>query len=76
MYVDEGKKVIDVGEVGNASTGDILYAGGVKINQNYDAIYNAFGDQRLFAAGSGEGSQKIHATSYYQKIKFDLADLD
>lgn len=69
MYTDKGKKIIDVGEVGNASTGDILYDGGVKINDNFDALYNAFSDQRLFAAGAGANSQKIHATSYYQKFR-------
>lgn len=69
MFVDKEKKqVIDVGEVGNASTGDILYAGGVKINQNFDAVYNAFGDQRLFGAGGGAQNQTIHATGYYQKL--------
>ena len=74
MYTDKGKKIIDVGEIGNASTGDILYDGGVKINDNFDAIYNAFADQRLFAAGGGALNQKIHATSYYQKIKFGDAN--
>ena len=29
MYTDKGKKIIDVGEIGNASTGEILYDGGV-----------------------------------------------
>lgn len=75
MYVDLGKKIVDIGEIGNASTGDILYDGGKKINDNFDAIYNAFADQRLFAAGSGANNQKIHATSYYQKVTWrDLSN--
>lgn len=63
----ETKKVIDVGEIGNASTGDILYDGGIKINKNFNSIYNAFGDQRLGNVNEGEESQLIHATGYYQK---------
>ena len=64
----ETKRVIDVGEVGNASTGDILYDGGVKINSNFNGIYNAFGDQRLGAIADGENLQTIYATGYYQKV--------
>lgn len=67
MYSQIAKQRVDIGEVGNASTGDILYDGGKKINENFDAIYNSFGDQRLFQAGMGVSNQKIHATSYYQK---------
>lgn len=63
----EPKKVIDVGEIGNASTGDILFDGGVKINFNFQSVYNAFGDQRLDAIANGENAQLIHATGYYQK---------
>lgn len=64
------KEVVNVGEIGNASTGDILYDGGVKINNNFSDIFNAFGDQRLFAAADGENTQIIHATGYYQKLSF------
>lgn len=63
------KKIVDTGEIGNASTGDILYDGGVKINQNFSAIFNAFGNQTLFETGDGENLQTIHATGYYQKGK-------
>lgn len=68
MFSQTAKQVIDVGEVGNASTGDILYDGGVKINDNFDAVYNAFGDQRLYSTSDGEASQKVYATGYYQKL--------
>lgn len=61
------KKVIDIGEIGNASTGDILYDGGIKVNKNFSSIYNAFGDQRLGNVNEGEESQLIHSTGYYQK---------
>lgn len=61
------KQRIDVGEIGNASTGDILFDGGEKINDVFDQTYNTFGDQRLFAAAQGTGRQYLHATGYYQK---------
>lgn len=66
-FTQEKKQIVDIGEIGNASTGDILYDGGKKINDNFDAVYNAFGDQRLYAAGKGENTQMIFATGYYQK---------
>lgn len=58
-----GKNVIDVGEIGNASTGDILFDGGRKINENSNQIYNTFGDQRL----ENSINQNLHATGYFQK---------
>lgn len=61
------KQHVDVGEIGNASTGDILYDGGVKINENFSALFNAFGDQRYFSANEGENLQVIHATGYFQR---------
>ncbi len=61
------KKRIDTGTVGNPSTGDILYDGGVKINDNFDSIYDAFADQRLKDVDHGVGRMVIHATGYYQK---------
>lgn len=69
MFIQEPKKLIDTGEIGNASTGDILFDGGNKINSDFNAIYNAFGDQRKMAVANGTGSdgQIIHATGYYQK---------
>lgn len=60
-----GKLLIDVGEIGNASTGDILYDGGVKLNTDLNNIYNTFGDQRLTDVYD---MQKLHATGYYQKV--------
>lgn len=68
MFEQTAKQVVDIGEIGNASTGDILYDGGAKINGNFDAVYNAFGDQRYYSAASGAGNQKIYATGYYQKL--------
>ena len=61
------KKRIDVGQVGNASTGDILFDGGEKINNGLDALYNTFGDYRMFAANNGVDNQVLHGTGYYQK---------
>lgn len=61
------KQRVDTGIIGNASSGDILYDGGVKLNSNMDAIYNAFGDQRMFVDGVATGNQTIHATGYFQK---------
>ncbi|QBO62298.1 putative baseplate wedge tail fiber connector [Escherichia phage vB_EcoM_G2248] len=61
------KKRIDTGTVGNPSTGDILYDGGNKINDNFDSIYDAFADQRLKEIDHGAGRMVIHATGYYQK---------
>lgn len=68
MFEQDPKKIVDTGIVGNASTGDILFDGGVKINSNFDAIYNAFGDQRFMTANRGEHNMLIHATGYYQKV--------
>lgn len=69
MFIQEPKKLIDTGEIGNASTGDILFDGGNKINSDINAIYNAFGDQRKMSVANGTGAdgQTIHATGYYQK---------
>lgn len=61
------KKRIDTGEVGNASTGDILFDGGNKINDVFDSLYDTFGDQRLNSVNNGVGRQTLHATGYYQK---------
>lgn len=71
MFNQEPKLLIDVGEIGNASTGDILFDGGEKINKNFNAIYNAFGDQRKMDVNEGQGptGQRIHATGYYQKAE-------
>lgn len=69
-FTQTPKEIVNVGEIGNASTGDILYDGGVKINKNFSDVFNAFGDQRLFAAAEGENTQIIHATGYYQKLSY------
>ncbi|BAQ23129.1 baseplate wedge tail fiber connector [Edwardsiella phage PEi26] len=68
MIAQDPKQLIDIGEIGNASTGDILYEGGKKLNENLNALYNTFGDQRLFVNDSGDKVQKLHATGYYQKL--------
>lgn len=67
MIAQDPKQLIDIGEIGNASTGDILYDGGKKLNENLNALYNTFGDQRLFVNDSGNKTQLLHATGYYQK---------
>lgn len=67
MIIQKAKQIVDTGQIGNASTGDILYDGGVKLNENFDAVYNTFGDQRKYSDDSGDGTQILHATGYYQK---------
>lgn len=67
--LQDTKKRIDVGVIGNPSTGDILYDGGVKLNAVIDALYNTFGDYRLYSSASeGADSQILYATGYYQKL--------
>ncbi|WJZ28053.1 baseplate wedge tail fiber protein connector [Serratia phage 92A1] len=62
------KTRIDTGVPGSPSTGDILYDGGNFLNENFNNVYNAFADQRLFSMGTdGAGHQVLHATGYYQK---------
>lgn len=68
MAYQTGKKLIDVGQIGNPSTGDPLYDGGVKLNEMVTNIYNAFGDVRLLTANNGVGTMLLHATGYYQKL--------
>ncbi|WWQ13033.1 baseplate wedge subunit [Morganella phage vB_Mm5] len=63
------KKLIDLGEIGNPSTGDYLFEGGGKINDVIENVYNAWGDQRLLKANNGIGQMIIHATGYYQKLE-------
>lgn len=64
------KQRIDTGEIGNANSGDILFDGGVKLNENLDALYNVFGDIRLYEQGEqGVGRQILHATGYYQHFE-------
>ncbi|UYD59699.1 baseplate protein [Aeromonas phage avDM5] len=67
--LQDTKKRVDVGVIGNPSTGDILYDGGVKLNTVIDALYNTFGDYRLYSSASeGADSQILHATGFYQKL--------
>lgn len=62
------KQLIDTGVKGNSSTGDILYDGGEKLNSNMTAIWNVFGDQRLYdETVQGVDKQILHATGYFQK---------
>lgn len=68
LFNDPGKQKVDRGQIGDAATGDILYDGAGKINSNFDAIYNAFGDQRLYNLGVEVNAQKIHGTGYAQKV--------
>ena len=68
MAYQTAKKLIDVGEIGNPSTGDPLYDGGVKLNEMITNVYNAFGDVRMLSANEGVGNMVIHATGYYQKL--------
>lgn len=68
MAYQTGKKLIDVGQVGNPSTGDPLYDGGQKLNEVITNLYNALGDTRLLTANEGVGQMLLHATGYYQKL--------
>lgn len=67
VYTQIAKQRIDTGKVGNANSGDIIYDGGKKLNENLDALYNTFGDLRLFNIEQGVGNQLLHATGYFQK---------
>lgn len=60
------KTRIDIGRPGDASTGDVLYRGGEKLNSNFDELFNVFGDERLFATDNGVGRQTLYGTGYYQ----------
>lgn len=68
MAYQTGKKLIDVGQIGNPSTGDPLYDGGEKLNEVITNLYNAFADVRLLSANNGVGQMLLHATGYYQKL--------
>lgn len=68
MAYQTTKKMIDVGQIGNPSTGDPLYDGGVKLNEVITNVYNAFGDVRMLTANEGIGQMVIHPTGYYQKL--------
>ena len=68
MKFQNKKRLIDVGEIGNASTGDILFNGGVKINNVFEDLYNVFGDRRLLKGNNGQRLMILHGTGYYQKL--------
>ena len=68
MKLQNKKRLIDVGEIGNASTGDILFNGGVKINEVFEDLYNVFGDRRLLKGNNGQQLMILHGTGYYQKL--------
>ncbi|QFR55794.1 baseplate wedge tail fiber connector [Yersinia phage JC221] len=68
MAYQTGKKLIDTGQIGNPSTGDPIYDGGVKLNEMITNVYNAFADTRFLSAGDGVGQMVLHATGYYQKF--------
>ncbi|AWD90305.1 baseplate wedge tail fiber protein connector [Erwinia phage Cronus] len=61
------KQLIDVGEIGNASTGDILFDGGEKINAVFNQMYNTFGNKTLSETAEGVGLQTLYGTGYFQK---------
>lgn len=65
--LQEPKELIDIGEIGNTSTGDILFDGGEKLNKVINALYNTYGDYRLTSLDNGIGRAILHATGYYQK---------
>lgn len=65
------QRVINVGTAGVSNTGDNLYEGGQKINQNFDDIYRAFA-RRTFAAAD----KTLHAGGCYQIItNAEMVDL-
>lgn len=68
MKFQNKKRLIDVGEIGNASTGDIIFNGGVKINEVFSDLYNVFGDRRLLKGNDGQNLMILHGTGYYQKL--------
>lgn len=68
MKFQNKKRLIDVGEIGNAQTGDIIFNGGVKINEVFQDLYSVFGDRRLLKGNDGQNLMIIHGTGYYQKL--------
>jgi hypothetical protein len=54
------KQIIDVGSAPNDGTGDNLRQAGIKINDNFDQIYTAFGDGlQLFQGFVKNGDRTI-----------------
>lgn len=69
MKLQNKKILIDTGIVGNASTGDIIYDGGEKINSVISDLYDVFGDRRLLKSNDGQKTMILHGTGYYQKLE-------
>lgn len=68
MSVQKPKEIIDTGVRGQEGTGDTLFDGGEKINQDLNSIWNVFGDYRIGKQpGFGNRLQTLHAGGYYQK---------
>lgn len=68
MSIQKTKELIDTGIRGQEGTGDTLYDGGEKLNQNLNSLYNCFGDYRLGKqAGSGNRIMTLHPAGFYQK---------
>ena len=62
------KNNLNTGTPGQAGTADTVNAGGVKIADNFDQIYDALGDLRVSSSGTQEGKQFIHPGGVYQLI--------
>jgi len=55
---------INTGFVANDGTGDTLRTGAIKINSNFDEVYNALGDGSNILVGFGKTVISIGTTSY------------
>jgi hypothetical protein len=55
---------INTGSVANDGTGDTLRAGAIKINSNFDEIYNSLGDGSNILVGFGKTVISIDSSSY------------
>ncbi|WVX87471.1 baseplate wedge tail fiber protein connector [Vibrio phage EniLVp02] len=63
-----GRKRLNTGQVSVPGSGDTIHDGGNKLHDNFDELYLAFGDQRLFRVAKSGTEEWItpHATGYYQ----------
>jgi len=62
------KKNLNTGTPGQAGTADTINAGGAKIAENFNQIYDALGDLRVTSSGATAGKQFIHPGGVYQYI--------
>jgi len=62
------KQNLNTGTPGQVGTADTVNAGGVKIADNFDQIYDALGDLRVSSSGTQEGKQFIHPGGVYQLL--------